>query len=788
MLCATISLLRFLMRYSEYRISHFRRLMEMRRSQPQVWRFQILVGVCTSICLLYCVNMSLAQPHDDVAYEQAPQTGHDKAVDAFVDANALSSEEEERQRVAMNFQDVDIPVLARFVSELTRKNFIVDEKVRGKVTVISPTKVTPTEAYTIFQSVLQVKGFTTVPSGGVIKIVPSKDAKQAGLPTVYNGSLAAAGDAFITRLVPLRYVAAADMASTLQPMVAADGLVLAYAPTNSLILTDSAFNVRRLLGIVEELDVEGHERTIEVISLKYAIAADLAKKIEEIMKGQETTDAPSVAPRIRTTSTAVTSLTPSTNASVTQEVRVLPDERTNSLIVMCSPIELKTVRRIVSRLDVPLPPGTSKIHVYSLKYANAEELLPVLAELIGSKSSMSSSFDASRRDRRYRRSERFRSGDDRSGRRMNDRHSSATPSPGPQGVNGSPPEFTSEVQITADPATNSLLVSAAPQDFEILRAVIEKLDVRRKQVYVEAIILEVNVERARELGIELQYAFSINGEGVGIGRTNLKDLNSALKDPASLSGLLLAAASNETVELPDGTRIPAQMALLRAAQNTTGLNVLSAPTLLSADNQEAEILVGQNVPFLASRATDATNLNNLFATVEREDVGITLRLTPQISEGDTVRLDVYEEVSAIVPTRVGDPNLLGPTTSVRSASTTVVAKSGQTIVIGGLISDNSTQQRSAVPYIDDIPVLGNFFRSDRNSSSKINLLIFLTPHIVKDDIEIAQRSTTERDRFRDTLKENRVPDRWQRPLDRSSFSPPLDEETGGVLLPATGGN
>ena len=529
------------MKYSEEGTSYVRRLMMTKRLPPQAWHSRILVGVYVGILLSCFVDGSLAQSHDGVAYKRFRQNGN--VVNAPMEADALSNEEEEQQRVAMNFQDVEISILARFVSELTRKNFIVDEKVRGKVTVISPTKVTPTEAYTIFQSVLQVKGFTTVPSGGVIKIVPSKDAKQAGLPTVYNGSLAAAGDEFITRLVPLRYVAAADMASTLQPMVATDGLVLAYAPTNSLILTDSALNVRRLLGIVEELDAEGHERTTEVIPLKYAVAADLAKKIEEIMKEQEPADAPSVTPRIRSTSTTVTSLTSPTNVSVTQAARVLPDERTNSLIVMCSPIELKTVRRIVSRLDVPLPPGTSKIHVYSLKYANAEELLPVLAELLGSRSSMNSSFDTSRRDRRYRRSDRFRSSDGRSGRRRSDRYSSSPSSPGaspptPPGVSGSTPEFTSEVQITADPATNSLLISAAPQDFEILRAVIEKLDVRRKQVYVEAIILEVNVDKARELGIELQYAFSINGDGVGIGRTNLKDLNSALKNPADLSGLL----------------------------------------------------------------------------------------------------------------------------------------------------------------------------------------------------------------------------------------------------------
>lgn len=738
------------------------------------------IGVVVLCCCL--TRMGEAQELDGV------HKGNGRNDGASVSDGAIVEEDGGQRRVALNFQDVDIPVLARFISELTNKNFIVDEKVRGKVTVISPTKVTPEEAYTIFQSVLQVKGFTTVPSGGVIKILASREAKQTGLPTVYNGSLAAAGDEFITRLVPLRHVSASDMASTLQPMVATDGLVLAYAPTNSLILTDSGPNVRRLLGIVEELDVEGHERTTEVIPLKYAIAADLAKKIEEIMKEQGSGDGSS-APRIRTA--AATNNATSSGVNLNRIVRVLPDERTNALIVMCSPMELKTVHRIVDRLDVPLPPGSSKIHVYALKYANAEELLPVLAELIGAKSSSSSSLNVPRKERRRRRSERFRSEGSQFSSEMGERssqsamQSSLSSIATPQGITGSAPEFSSEMQITADPATNSLLISAAPQDFDTLKSVIDQLDVRRRQVYVEAIILEVSVERARQLGIELQNSFSINGEGVGLGRTNLQDLNNALKDPASLSGLLLAAASNKTVELPDGTRIPAQMALLRAAQNSADINVLSAPTLLTADNQEAEILIGQNVPFVASRATSATNLNNLFATVQREDVGITLRLTPQISEGDAVRLDVYEEVSAIVPTTVGDPNLVGPTTSVRSASTTVVAKSGQTVVIGGLISDNSFRQRDSVPYIDNVPVLGNLFRSDRGSDKKINLLIFLTPHIVKDDTEIAHRSLDEREKFRGSLKEHRTPERWQQPLDRPSFTPPIEKQTGGVLLPGT---
>jgi general secretion pathway protein D len=695
--------------------------------------------------------------------------------------------------VTMHFQDVDIPVLAKFISEITKRNFIVDEKVRGKVTIISPTKVTPDEAYAIFQSVLQVKGFTTVPSGRIIKILPTKDAKQNGAPVVYNGTLAEAGDEVVTRLIPLRHVNAADLMPVLQPLVSSDGVLQPYPQTNSLVLTDTALNVQRLLGMMEELDIEGYERRTEVVALKYAIAADLAKKVENIMQEQGETENPSQS-RIKVVTAATTSPSnaPTSTASSLRGMRVLADERTNSLIVMCGVREMKAVRRLVSQLDVPLPPGSSKIHVYSLKYANAEELLPVLADLIGERTggSESNSLNVPRRDRRITRERRF--GDrqqSRSGSGFGDRPPAAPPSPpSPHGggsTSGSAPEFGSEVTITADPATNSLLISASPQDFETLARVIEQLDVRRKQVYVEAMILEVSMERARELGIELQGGFSINGEGVGLGRTNLGSLNTALTNPGSLAGLLLAAASNKTIELPDGTRIPAQVALLRAAQNSTDINVLSSPTLLTADNQEAEILIGQNVPFVSSRATDSSDLDNLFATVEREDVGITLRLTPQISEGDTVRLDVYEEVSAIVPTTVGDPNLVGPTTSVRSASTTVVAKSGQTVAIGGLISDNTTSQSSGVPFLQDVPVLGNLFKSNGKRGNKINLLIFLTPHIVREDTEIAAHTQGERDRFRSFLRDHNAPAKWQKQLDRPSFTAPSNKNSGGVLLPGT---
>ncbi len=240
----------------------------------------------------------------------------------------------------------------------------------------------------------------------------------------------------------------------------------------------------------------------------------------------------------------------------------------------------------------------------------------------------------------------------------------------------------------------------------------------------------------------------------------------------------MAAASNRTITLPNGIEVPAEAILLRAAQASSDVNVLSAPTILTMDNQEAEILVGENVPFIASRATDSSDLDNLFSTVERHDVGIRLRLTPQISEGNMVRLDIYEEVSDIIPSSpaVGDPQLVGPTISIRSASTTVVVKDGRTVVIGGLISDDTTRSENKVPLLGDIPVLGNFFRSREDETRKINLLIFLTPHIIRDETEMAALASSERDRFKQFLQEQKAPSRWQKQLERPSFASPPGEQ------------
>jgi len=274
--------------------------------------------------------------------------------------------------------------------------------------------------------------------------------------------------------------------------------------------------------------------------------------------------------------------------------------------------------------------------------------------------------------------------------------------------------------------------------------------VRRRQVFVEAIILEATLEKTRALGVEFQGGTSFDGTK-GLAQANLGTLASALADPTSLPGLVLAAASNQKVRLPSGQEVPAHTVLLTALQTDTDVNVLSAPNIITTDNEEAEIVVGRNVPFVASRATSATNLANLFTTVERHDVGITLRMTPQITADDFVHLALFEEVSDIDPTAiasVGDPTVLGPTTTIRSASTAVAARDGQTVVIGGLLADTIRAREQSVPFLGRIPVLGHLFRSDEDRRTKTNLLVFLTPHIIATDEQMATNSLRERERTR----------------------------------------
>ena len=652
-------------------------------------------------------------------------------------------ETDDERYITMDFQRVELAVLVKFIGEITGKNFVMDERVQGQVTVVSPTRVTPEEAYQLFQAVLQVKGFTTVPSGAAIRIIPTKEAKGTSLRTLTDGAAIVPSEEYITRVVPLVEVDAADLVNVLQPLVSPDGLITASPHTNALIMIDAAANISRLMTLVDELDVASSRRKTALIPVKHTVASELAEMIQLVLEdqGPGAAAAQGGKPMVRI-----------------HAFRIIPDDRTNTLIVQAPAEQMRQIKALTTSLDVTLPAGSGRIHVYYLKFADAEDLLPVLLDVIGAQG-------GGRRP--GQRAPQTGSSLQRAGQRNRPQPARNPPVRGGQTGPGAV-EFASDIRITADPATNSLIVTAAPEDFTLLAGVIAQLDIQRPQVSVEAILLEITMDRMRELGIELQGATSIGG-GVGIARSNLSNLNQALAAPGSLPGLIAAAVSEQKVELPDGSLVPANIALLTALEDEQDINVLSAPSILTTDNEEAEIIVGQNVPFVASRSTDATNLANTFSTIEREDVGITLRLTPQISEGSMVRLSIFEEVSRLVPNPLLDANEVGPTTTVRSASTTVTVRDGQTVVVGGLISDATTSTESRVPFVADIPVIGNLFKSNSTEVEKINLLIFLTPRIIKDEMDAAALSIAERDRFRALSGQMSTPERPLDPLERPSF-------------------
>jgi len=613
-----------------------------------------------------------------------------RATVALALALAASAPAAEEATVALNFQDVELPVLARFVSEVTGRNFIVDDRVRGKVTIISPTRITPDEAYLVFQSVLQVKGFTTVPSGAFTKIVPAREAVASG---------ARRGDEVVTRILPLGHAEASGLVPVLQPLVSKDGLLTAYPPTNSLVVVDAGANVDRLAALLADLDVPSSERATEVVALRFAPAEDTARRLRDSVGGQV--------------------------------LRVTADARTNALVLSGPPDEVRRARAVAARLDQAVPQGSTRVNVYHLKYAAADGLVRVLAQLIGQAvgpppppephgSSLARS----------------------SARRAE------IPPFGYDGGMGQPPPTPVSAQAAAPPRSRCSPSVCAPTS---LPGSIRRC--RSGRPACSMIILEATLEKTRALGIEFQGGTTLDGHK-GLAQVNLGTLAGALADPTSLPGLVLAAAANQKVRLPSGQEVPAHTVLLTALQTDSDVNVLSAPNIITTDNEEAEIVVGRNVPFVASRATSASNLANLFTTVERHDVGITLRMTPQITADDFVRLALFEEVSDIDPTAtasVGDPTLVGPTTTIRSASTAVAARDGQTVVIGGLLADTIRARAQSVPFFGRIPVLGHLFRSDDDRRTKTNLLVFLTPHIIATDEQMAHNSERERERMRGAL-------------------------------------
>lgn len=630
---------------------------------------------------------------------------------------AAAAETPATEQMSLDFKDVELRDLIKTISEMTGRNFVYDEQVRGKVTVISPKSMSKEEAYQLFLTVLNVKGFTLVPSGKVNKIVPVQNARLNNLPVTE-----AEGENYVTRLLTLKFADAQALATTvLNPLIPKTSNLTVYEPTNTLILTDSAANIDRLVEIIAKLDLPAALDRLEIFTLKNASADEIAKIVNTLLSKQN-------SPRSRSRKVAT---------AQDQPGQIIAYPRTNSLLAIASEDELNLIRNLIETLDIAGEQDRSNINVYYLKNADAEELAKTLNEIMTGKKTAAAT---------------------------------ARQQPGAPVVPNQP---SGPLVITADKPTNSLLISAEPVELAQIKQVIEKLDIRRNQVYVEALILELSMDATRDIGVSLQGAAEVNGNGVMLGTSNLNTgsvgLGSITPNESgalpllaqTVQGLMLGGMFNPiTIDRADGTSmtVPALSALIQLSQISKDVNILSAPRLLTTDNEEAEIIVGSNVPIITNRLTDTGGSSGLATSVsiERKDVALTLRFTPQVTEDNLVRLNVFEEMTDIAGTQVGNVNDVGPTFTKRQLRNTVIAENGKTVVLGGLIGTNVQATDSKVPLLGDLPLLGWLFRSKSTKSTKTNLLIFMTPRVIRtaaEMSEITRQAQSSAERFQgDELK------------------------------------
>ncbi len=661
---------------------------------------------------------------------------------------AASSDATEEERITLDFKDVELTDLIKTISELTGKNFLYDETVKGKVTIISPETMTLDETYQLFMTVLNVKGFTLVPSGKVNKIVSTKTAKQEGLP-VRTGKGRDGSEQFITRLVRLDYLDVDTIAtSVLAPLMPATGNIITYPPTNTLILTETAATIERMVKIIQQLDEPDSSGDLTVLSLQNASAEEVANICKEVIEEQATAAKTRSAQRVLSTA----------KGGVT---KIIPYTRTNSLIVLTNAEDLEKIKSLVALLDQQVDDAQSYINVYYLENADAETLATTLNQILtGIKAQAKQTVQAAAK----------------------------------AGSN-QPALATEPVTITADKPTNALVINAQPDDYALIKSIIHKLDVKRKQVYVEALILELSMDATREIGSSLQFAADVGGDSVTFGTSNLNTGSGNLASLAggdngypgllsqTIEGILLGGLFNPiTVTGIDGNpvTIPAISALIDLAKKDTDINILSAPRLLTSDNEEAEIIVGSNVPIITERLTDTggTGLAQS-VSIERKDVALTLRFTPQVTEGNLVRLNVYQEITDLATSSVGDVDQVGPTLTKRLVRNTVLAQSKRTVVLGGLIGTNVQDIVTKVPLLGDIPGLGWLFKRKSTTEKKTNLLIFITPTIINSPEDLSAVTGKNKQTANEFLTEKM---RMSLPSD---FNSPEDSHNEIIPQPAT---
>jgi len=680
------------------------------------------------------------------------------------------SEVRKKARFNVYFDKVDIEKLVQTVSDATCRTFILGDNVRGKISIIGPDNgkvdVSADEFYAAFLAALDANQLAVVPQGRFSKIVEKAKAKQNSIPVVGPDEPYTTNEQMLTRLFKIRYADLEPLRGVVQQLVSQNGDTIPFQP-DTLIVNDIGSNMHRLERIIEQLDSRSSSDEMRVIQVRYANANDLATTIQKLFDAKanrpgarpgltvtpQPAPTPPGAPPHAAGPPIVAGATSGGPATVTT---LIADERTNKLVVVATPAANERIDSLLKEIDVPIS-GEGRINVYSLQNANAEDIAATLQALAQG---------SANRPR----------GPGGGGPQPNipgQAPPPGRPGGGVPGVNAAE-LFQGEVKISPDKATNSLVVVASQGDFKNLVRVIEKLDIQRRQVFIEAVIMEVDLDRQTQFGVSLHQGYTVNtNQGQAVGIVGTKYTTSGVPPSFSLTNLasyggFLAGLQGPTIPAFSqlGLNIPAFGVVLHALQQSSDVNVLSTPHLLTSDNEEAEITVGQNVPFqagfapqlptgtgttlpsgsLASAGSLLGGLGSYYAPINRQNVELKLNIKPQINASDYIRMVINESTEEIAST---DP-VLGPTTSKRTAKTTVVAKDQETVVIGGIMQERTIESVGKVPILGDIPLLGYLFRETSRHKIKTNLLLFLTPYIIRDASDfrrIFEKKMAERQRF-----------------------------------------
>jgi general secretion pathway protein D len=642
--------------------------------------------------------------------------------------------------VTLNFQNADIEAVARTFATITGRNVVVDPRVKGTITLVSEKPVSRVAAMNQFLAALRQQGFTIVETAGLYKVVPEAEAKMLSAEVmVQDGDeqMVPAGNQIATQIFKLNHESATNLVPVLRPLISPNNTINANPGNNSLVITDYGDNLRRLARIIAAMDV-ANATDVEVIQLKHAVAIDLAPLLLRLI-GSNAGGAPA--------GTADTSF----------KTTVLAESRANALIVRAgNGAQMALLRSLIQKLDQPDATGNNgtagNIHVVYLKNADATKLAATLRAAVSG---------------------------------------NVTVSAAPAGTPGATaaPAVSTGGQIQADASTNALIITAPDPQYKQLRAVIDQLDGRRAQVFVESLIAEVSEDKAAEFGIQWQGALGSAGDGVigllgtnfGTGGKNIINLATGAGTGAvtPARGLNIGAA-------PRTNGVYVLGFLARFLEDSGSGNVLSTPNLLTLDNEEAKIVIGQSVPFVTGQFTNTGTGTggtvNPFQTIERKDVGLTLKVKPQISENGTVKMAIYQEVSNVLASTVNAPN--GPTTNKRTIESNVLVEDGNIVVLGGLLQDEYAGNQEKVPGLGDVPFFGNLFKGETRSRKKTNLMVFLRPVVVRDARDTERLSLDRYELMRSGLKDNQpVPNKLV-PVDESPTLPaPPPPKAAGTPTP-----